>query len=288
MKNGTIICRVEITNVGLVMEKRLSVTDDVGASAASCFYCYTMLPVVLLLVCIITVAVVPLWMIEELQCSLIYYYRRKVRAWRYRRETERLLYEYGDLSPITELSGASEMTARINNLLINEVLVTGVEASNILAEQDLKAMSKYKDKIIQLGQKHNINAALIAAIISKQSRAGTILEPSGYGQFDKNSYGLMQINKTLHAVTGYPFSLEHIDDGTKYLIHQIKCVRESEEFRNWSSRQKLIGALVAYISGPEKLKEVLEFPDDADRVTPTGDFANDVIARAKWFANHGY
>ncbi|KAM4536953.1 uncharacterized protein PAE49_021368 isoform 2-T2 [Odontesthes bonariensis] len=287
MRNGTIICRVEVAKVGLVLEKKLRVTDDFSPATASDFSCYTVLSVVVVTVCIVTVAVVPLWMMEELRFSLIDYYSRKVRAWRYRPEREPLLHEYGDLSQITP-SGASEMTARLNKLTINDALVVGVEASNILAEQDLRAISKYKDKIIQVGLKHNISPALIAAIISKQSLGGTVLQPSGYGQFDSNSYGLMQINKTFHAVTGGPFSLEHIDDGTKYLIHLMKNVRQAEEFSSWNSEQKLIGSLVAYISGPEKLREALQVPGDLDRVTPTGDFANDVIARARWFGRNGY
>ena len=61
------------------------------------------------------------------------------------------------------------------------------------------------------------------------------------GGFRLTVLPVLQINRTFHAVTGHPFSLEHIDDGTKYLIHQIKNVRESQEFRSWTSEQKLIG-----------------------------------------------
>lgn len=38
-----------------------------------------------------------------------------------------------------------------------------------------------------------VHPALIAAIISRQSQAGTKLSANGFGQFDQNCFGLMQV-----------------------------------------------------------------------------------------------
>ncbi|XP_041842144.1 uncharacterized protein LOC121640449 isoform X2 [Melanotaenia boesemani] len=298
--NGTIICRLEIPKAKLVEEKNICVTDDFIPSEDAGFQCHTLLFVIVALVCIIIVVFVPLWIIEELRFVMADFCIRKIAAWRAGEEGEQLLgdvnfTELGDLNNITT-SGASETSAVINNLQQrNGTMVTGVEASNILAEQDLKAMSRYKGIIIQVGKKHHIYPSLIAAIISKQSRAGTILQLNGYGTFDNNCYGLMQINKAFYATSGSPYSLEHIEDGTKHLVHLIKTLKQSEESRNWSPVQHLKGALIAYISGIDKVRagvatiaNVDEALEKLDMETPTDDFANDVFARAKWFANYGY
>lgn len=46
------------------------------------------------------------------------------------------------------------------------------------------------------------------------------------------------------------------------------------------------GALVCYISGEERVIP-LEY-ENVDSVTPHGDFASDVIARAQWFDKNGF
>lgn len=44
------------------------------------------------------------------------------------------------------------------------------------------------------------------------------------------------------------------------------------------------GALACYISGEERVIPLAY--EDVDSVTPNGDFASDVIARAQWFAEN--
>lgn len=46
------------------------------------------------------------------------------------------------------------------------------------------------------------------------------------------------------------------------------------------------GALACYISGEERVIPLAY--EDVDSVTPNGDFASDVIARAQWFAKNGF
>lgn len=42
----------------------------------------------------------------------------------------------------------------------------------------------------------DVHPALIAAIISRQSQAGTSLRADGFGQFDPNCFGLMQVRSS--------------------------------------------------------------------------------------------
>lgn len=70
----------------------------------------------------------------------------------------------------------------------------GVAASETIAERDLKILEKYKANIEKVGKETGIDAAVIAAIISRESHAGKTLK-DGWG--DKgNGFGLMQV-KTL-------------------------------------------------------------------------------------------
>lgn len=159
--------------------------------------------------------------------------------------------------------------------------LTGVEASEILAARDREEMKKYKDDIISVGKILKVHPALIAAIISRQSRAGIQLKPNGFGQSDPNCFGLMQISRHYHAVKGNPCSRDHLDQGVTFFIQLIKTMQRTK--KDWSKEQQLKGALACYIAGEERVIP-LERYEDVDSVTPYGDFANDVIARAQWFA----
>ncbi|KAI2657197.1 Lysozyme g [Labeo rohita] len=69
----------------------------------------------------------------------------------------------------------------------------GVEASKKLAEHDLARMEQYKSKIIKVGRANQMDPAVIAAIISRESRAGAALK-NGWGDHG-NGFGLMQVGQ---------------------------------------------------------------------------------------------
>ncbi|RVE60879.1 hypothetical protein OJAV_G00185400 [Oryzias javanicus] len=191
--------------------------------------------------------------------------------------------EYRNLHQMST-TGISELTPKANELLLLTRGVLGVDGSKLLAEQDLKEMSKYRNQILNVARKLHLHPALIAAIISKQSNAGRQLRPDGRGKYDENCFGLMQINRNFHAVKGEPFSEDHIDEGATHLIHLIKTVSSWKPA--WSREQHLKGALVCYMVGLER--ERLDDQRDLDEQTPTRDFANDVIARAQFYAQNRY
>lgn len=62
-------------------------------------------------------------------------------------------------------------------------------------------MEEYRDKINKVGEEFNIAPALIAAIISRESRAGNALKDGGWGDYNPkrrayNAWGLMQVVNT--------------------------------------------------------------------------------------------
>ena len=73
-----------------------------------------------------------------------------------------------------------------------------------MAQTDAGRMEKYKSFINNVGRNHNVDPAVIAAIISRESRAGNVIyntDPPGWGD-NYNAFGLMQ-------VTGGPGSPAH-------------------------------------------------------------------------------
>ena len=60
-----------------------------------------------------------------------------------------------------------------------------------MAEIDADRMEKYRSIINRVGGKYDIDPALIAAIISRESRAGNQLK-DGWGD-GGNAWGLMQV-----------------------------------------------------------------------------------------------
>ena len=73
----------------------------------------------------------------------------------------------------------------------------GVRASETMAKTDAGRMEKYWPIINNSGKRFGIEPALIAAIISRESRAGNVLN-RGWGDWDSsrgeyNAWGLMQV-----------------------------------------------------------------------------------------------
>lgn len=67
----------------------------------------------------------------------------------------------------------------------------GVEASNAMAKTDLGRMGRYRGIINTAATERGIDPALVAAIISRESRAGNALD-NGWGDHGK-AWGLMQV-----------------------------------------------------------------------------------------------
>uniref|UniRef100_A0A3P9LCD8 Lysozyme g n=2 Tax=Oryzias latipes TaxID=8090 RepID=A0A3P9LCD8_ORYLA len=176
-------------------------------------------------------------------------------------------------------TGASAQTARQDRLT-----VSGVSASHAMAQTDAGRMMRYKDKITAVGHKHGVDPALIAGIISRESRAGNVLQ-NGWGDHG-NGWGLMQVDVNPrgggHKAEGAWDSVEHLSQATGILTHFIH--RMEKKFPNCSKEQQLKGGIAAYNTGDGRVHSC----DDVDANTTGKDYANDVVARAQWYKNHGY
>ncbi|XP_024913973.1 lysozyme g isoform X1 [Cynoglossus semilaevis] len=191
---------------------------------------------------------------------------------------------FGNINRIPT-SGASWKTAQQDKLDYK-----GAKASQTLAETDSDRMKKYRDKIIRVANETGIQPCLIAAIISRESRAGKALK-NGWGDWSPkrqawNAWGLMQVDVNPegggHTPRGAWDSEEHILQGKEILISFIGKIRK--KFPKWSKEHQLKGAIAAYNQGDGKVHSF----ENVDENTTGKDYSNDVISRALWYQRNGY
>ncbi|XP_063809438.1 lysozyme g-like [Pseudophryne corroboree] len=181
---------------------------------------------------------------------------------------------YGDIGNI-HTNGASCRTARQDRLPN-----CGVQASFKLAEHDLARVNKYKNMIQSAARNKQVDPAVLAGIISRETRGGNVLH-NGWGDHN-NGFGLMQVDKRYHTLQGAWNSETHLLQGADILISMINGIKR--KFPSASKEKVLLGGIAAYncgVSGVTSLENV-------DRKTTGVDYGNDVVARAQYFRNHGY
>ncbi|XP_018418372.1 PREDICTED: lysozyme g-like [Nanorana parkeri] len=176
---------------------------------------------------------------------------------------------YGDINNVPT-TGASCTTAKQDKLKD-----CGVEASKKLAQNDLGRINKYKTKILSVAKQKQMDPSVIAAIMSRECRGGSVLV-NGWGDHN-NGFGLMQVDKRYHKLEGTWDSETHIAQATDILISMISQIKK--KFSKASSEEILKGAIAAYNAGSGNVRDL----KDVDSRTTGKDYANDVVARAKFF-----
>ncbi|RKH87459.1 hypothetical protein D7Y21_18990 [Corallococcus sp. AB045] len=170
-------------------------------------------------------------------------------------------------------TGASARTAR------QDGLQPGVAASTKMAQTDLARLQQYKGNIEAAAAKHGLPPALLAAIASRESRAGAALDRTGHGD-GGNGFGVMQVDHRYHTTKGGPTSAEHIDQAAGILKGYVNDMKKAHP--DWSEAQQLRGAVAAYNSGPGNVRTLAGM----DQGTTGNDYSNDVWARAQALAPH--
>ncbi|XP_006870810.1 PREDICTED: lysozyme g-like protein 2 [Chrysochloris asiatica] len=173
---------------------------------------------------------------------------------------------YGDIMTMDTTGASCDIDRLIN---------CGIHGSEMFAAMDLRAIKPYQFMIKEVGHRHCVDPALIAAIISRESHGGTVLE-NGWNH-NGHKYGLMQLDKKIHRPVGDWDSKEHLSQAVGILADGIKDVQK--KFPKWSVDQHLKGGLLAFKSGIDTVVT----PVDIDT-----DFANDLLARAKFYKRHGF
>nr|XP_039266071.1 uncharacterized protein LOC120341599 [Styela clava] len=182
---------------------------------------------------------------------------------------------YGKIIEV-ETTGASFATAAQDKLSSS-----GIPASNALAANDKSELEKYKSKILIAAKQYCVEAAVIAAIMSRETRAGKVLKSDGFG-FDGHGFGLMQVDDRFHTLRGGAFSQEHINQGTGILVTMIQRIKKKHP--SWNKQWVYKGGISAYNAGEGNVRTY----EEMDVGTTGNDYANDVVARAQWLKQNGF
>lgn len=175
-----------------------------------------------------------------------------------------------------EPKGASDLTARQDNLPAQGIV--GVKASEAMAESDRKRIKALKVKFIEAGKPSSLPPALLAAIASRETRCGNVLDNEGFGDHH-NAFGIMQVDKRFHSpveTDDGPTGEAHIHQATGILREKLDGVNRN--FEGLSDSQSLQTAVSRY-NGGKKLPA-----PHSDEGTTGGDYMNDVWARARYYA----
>lgn len=171
-------------------------------------------------------------------------------------------------------TGASPITAS------QDGLPGGIASSHTMANTDLSRVKSLISVFQQVGNKFDVPPALIAALASRESRCGNVLDRNGWGDRG-NAFGILQVDKNHHTVRGTnsPMSQAHIEQAIEIFSDYRRQVQAKHS--TWEDEYVLKGAVVAYNSGVSNVQTKAGM----DIGTAGGDYGSDVIARAQFYNN---
>jgi peptidoglycan hydrolase-like protein with peptidoglycan-binding domain len=170
-------------------------------------------------------------------------------------------------------AGSSAQTAT------QDGLSSGPVGSQRMAKNDEDKVLNHKDKFEAVAMQFDIPAAILAAIASRETRGGGLLNDEGYSIYQGNAgFGMMQVDAGYHSPQGGPESLEHIEQAAGILVGFRDQLRNRHP--DWSEPQLLKGAVAAYNCGPGRVTSAT----DMDASTTGGDYSNDTWVRAQYYA----
>ncbi|CAM4611845.1 unnamed protein product [Leuciscus chuanchicus] len=110
-------------------------------------------------------------------------------------------------------------------------------------------MEKYKSIITNVGRAKKMDPAVIAGIISRETRAGNLLKNGR--DSTGNGFGLMQVDKRYHTPAGAWDSEQHITQATEILIGFIKEIKA--KLSQWTPEQCFKSGIAAYNKGVSRV-----------------------------------
>ncbi|KAK3777241.1 hypothetical protein RRG08_047861 [Elysia crispata] len=174
----------------------------------------------------------------------------------------------------------------INDLQPSGEASGGVPGSQADVRMDIPELKKRWAFYQAVADQNCVQASLIAALASRESRGGLLLyKTDGYGDHGR-AYGILQcdlIHSGLNCLACVWYSQCHIQMMvSKILVPYIQQIQR--KFPTWTSSQGLQGGVAAYNKG---VSRVTSWPG-VDTGTTHGDYSNDVIARAQYLYGLGW
>lgn len=177
--------------------------------------------------------------------------------------------------PYVPTGGASAVTAS------QDGLPPGIVSSQKMAQTDLSRIKAVADLLCNAAAKFGVPPAVVAALASRESRCGNVLDANGYGDRG-NAFGILQVDKRFHTLEGTsdPRSLQHIEQAVGIFADYVEQVEKKHS--SWEDEYLLKGGIVAYNAGVS----TVQTKAGMDIGSTGNDYGSDVIARAKYYLNH--
>jgi hypothetical protein len=178
-------------------------------------------------------------------------------------------------SILTEFEG----TGASANTAAQDHLGPGRAASFTMAKTDLRRIQLLKDRFNFAAEEAALPPALLAALASRESRCGNVLDHDGFGD-EGNAFGIMQVDRRFHVPAGLPdpTSQAHISQAAGILKSFL--TETTTKFPSAPAARQLQAAVAAYNCGVGHVVS----PETADATTTGHDYSNDVWERAKFYS----
>jgi hypothetical protein len=160
--------------------------------------------------------------------------------------------------------------------------VGGVQASIKHAKDNESRAIELKSVFESVGNALKIPPALIAAMACRESDIGASLDINGYGD-NKHAFGILQCDireNTIIAGKPNPKGLAHITQAITRLKDYTNTI--SNKHPSWPIELQLQGAVASYNYGTKNCQSI----EGIDSGTTNGDYSNDIIATAKYYAGY--
>lgn len=172
-----------------------------------------------------------------------------------------------------------------SNLILRELDPGSRPTSERDAARYRSLAEKWQPKAAEMGAKYGIPPALILAMMSRET--GFLTSPAlkdGWGDYGYG-YGIIQVDKRSHSVVteGGPGGDPHINQALGIFSSARAAVAKAHP--DWSPAWQLAAAIVSYNAGHIPKGSSPANLADMDRAT-TNQYARDVIAQAKWYADN--
>jgi soluble lytic murein transglycosylase-like protein len=166
-------------------------------------------------------------------------------------------------------------------------------ASYASAEADLARMRVLRPAILRAAERTGVDPALIAGLVSRESRAGAALDERGIGDRGRG-YGITQINHDDFARLLARHDWRDPQTNFELAMTILKSNRTELERLAAKSRipfddaDLILWTVSSYNAGPAGALKGLIRHRSADAYTTGKDYAKDVLARAEYFRARGF
>merc|ERR1712154_281932 len=151
----------------------------------------------------------------------------------------------------------------------------------------LHSLNQHKDCYQQAADANCIQASVIAALASRESGGGSLLDSRGYGDHG-NAWGILQCDTRysgLDCKSCGAFSCCHINMMVRdKVVPNIKAV--ARKHPSWTKEQQLQGAIAAYNFGVSNVQTWGGL--DVGTANHQNHYSNDVMAQAQYLHRHGW